>query len=290
MKSIFESFVDIDKNTSYNRRYATENNTLNGGVTFDYSGLKRLLLGRYNLFGLNLNFTQMLNYNGQSENNHITDFDSTVKRYISNTRLSNLNKRELLEYIPSLGISKNIGKYTDKYYPSLNMHVKLSDEFKSDRNSSSIANRNLNRSFQFFRYDGNLSYSYNRQRKYSYYMSLGYQKRFQYPSIDQLYTVVDDINVYDTRVGNAFLRNTIQHAFNGNSNFHTQKPESVYSVNGGISGGFSRSINPVVDSVINDPSGRRVSYYTNADKSSNVNVNYSFNVFRKINKNGLIER
>jgi hypothetical protein len=41
----------------------------------------------------------------------------------------------------------------------------------------------------------------------------------------------------------------------------------------------------VTDSIVNDPSGKRMYYYTNADKSNNINLNYSFNISRKINKN-----
>lgn len=287
VKSIFQSLVDLSKNISYDRHYATDNHTVNLGGSFDYSGFKRLILGRYNLFGINLNFTQRLNYSSQSDDNRVTDFDSTAKSYITNPKLTNLNERELFEYTPSLALSKNINKSTDVYYRSINMQVRLLDEFKTDKNFSSIAKRNLNRSFQFFRYEGNVNYNYTKQRKYHYYISMGYMKNFQYPSIDQLYTVVDDINVYDTRIGNPFLRNRINHTFNLNSNFNTQKPEAIYSVNGNIGGGYTRSVNPVVDSTINDPSGRRISYFTNGDKSSNLNVNYNINISRKLKKNSL---
>ncbi|GEO10795.1 TonB-dependent receptor [Segetibacter aerophilus] len=287
VKSVFQSFVDANKNTSYNRHYTTDNNSKNIGGSIDYLGFKRLLLGRYNLFGINLNFTQRLNYNSQSDDNQVTDFDSTVKRYIINSRISNVNKRELFEYTPSLSLSKNFNKYSDVYYRSVNIQLRLIDEFKTDNNSSTIVQRNLDRSFQFFRYEGNINYNYTKQRKYYYYVSAGYSKNFQYAPVDQLYTVVDDINVYDTRVGNAFLQNRINHTFSLNSNFNTQKPEAIYSVNGSVGGSYTRSLNPVVDSTINDPSGRRISYHTNADKSSNLNLNYNFNISRKVKKNNL---
>ena len=287
VKSLFQSFVDTSQNTSYNRHYSTVDNTVNAGGTFEYSGLKRLLLGRYNLFGITLNFTQRLNYSSQSDNSQVTDFDTTLKKYFTNTNLSNNNKREQFEYTPALGITKNINRYTGKYYRSLTMQLRFLDEIKTDKNFSTIAERNLNRSFQFFRYEGNITYSYTKQRIYNYYFTAGYLKSFQPPSIDQLYTIVDDINVYDTRRGNAFLRNRINHTFNVNGNFNTQKPESKYYVRMNIGGSYNRSLNPVADSIINDPSGRRISYYINADKSTNLNTNYSFNISRKFNKNDL---
>ena len=287
VKSVFESLVDISKNTSFNRHYATNNNTINLEGTVDYSGFKRLLFGRYNLFGVNLNFGQWINYISQTDKNRVTDFDSTAKVYINNRQLTNENKRELFEYTPSLALSKNIFKYTDVYYRSINVEVKLLDDIKNDKNSSSIAQRNLNRSFQFLRYEGNVNYQYSKQQKYQYNASANYIKNFEYPSIDQLYTIVDDINVYNIRIGNPLLRNKINHTININSNFNTQKPQSVYSINANIGGGYNKSLNPVADSTINDSSGRRISYYINADKSSNLNLNYNFNISRKLKKNTL---
>jgi hypothetical protein len=287
VRSVFESLVDASKNTLYNRHYDANTNSVNIGGSFDYSGFKRLLLRRYNLFGINLSLTQRFNYSQATDNNGVTDYDSTAKRYVNNDKLTNQNKRELVEYTPSITLSKNFSKYSDVYYRSVNIQVKLLDDLKTDKNVSSIAQRNLDRSFQFFRYEGNVSYQYQKQKKYQYNTSINYTKNFEYPLIDQLYTVVDDINVYNTRIGNPFLRNKINHILRINGYFNTQKPESVYSVNGNIDGTYTRSLDPVVDSTINDPSGRRISYYINADKSSSVNVNYNFNISRKLNKNSV---
>ncbi len=287
VKSNFQSLVDLSKNTLYNRHYSSRDNTINLGGSMDYSGIKRLLFRRFNLFGINLNLSQRLNYISQTEDDQIADYDSTAKRYITNNKLTNINKRELVEYTPSLALSKSISKYSDVFYRNLNMQVRFLNEFKADKNTSSINERNIARSFEFFRYEGNVTYSYTKQRKYNYYMNMGYNKNFDYPSIDQLYTIVDDINVYDTRIGNAFLLNRINNTYTINGNFNTQKPNAVYAVNSNFNAGYTKATNPVVDSTINDPSGRRVSYFTNADESSNKYLNYSFRISRKIKKNSL---
>jgi hypothetical protein len=287
VRSVFQSFVDMSKNTSYNRHYDVNNKSIVAGGTLDYSGFKRLVLGRYNLFGINLNFSQRVNYSRLTDNNFVSDYDSTTKQHVANGNLSNNNTRELFEYTPSLALSKSIFKYTQIFYRSMNMQFKLLNDIKSDKNTSSITERNLARPFQFLRYEGSMNYSYQKQKKYQYNTSVSYIKNFDYPSIDQLYTIVDDINVYNTRIGNPRLRNRINHTINVNSNFNTQKPEAIYSVNANIGGNCTRSLNPVTDSTINDPSGRRISYYINADESSNLNVNYNFNVSRKLKKNSI---
>lgn len=287
MISVFQSFTDMSKNTSNNRHYATNSQSLNIEGNLDYSGFKRLLLGRYNLFGINLSLTQWFNYTRISDNSMVSDYDSTSGLYVVNGDLSNSNKREIIELSPSLSISKSFFKYSEAYYRSISMHIKLLDDFKTDKNTSSIFKRNLDRSFQFFRYEGNFSFQSYKRDKYRYHTEIFYAKHFEYPSIDRLYTIVDDINVYDIRIGNPYLRNSINHTVNLNAGFNIENPKSVYSINGNISGGYALSLDPVTDSIINDFSGKRTYYYTNADKTNNKSLNYNFNISRKLKKSSL---
>jgi len=285
--SEFKSLTDASKNAYNNRHYATSNQNLNITGNFEYTGFKRMLLGRYNLFGCTLSLDQWFNYTRLTDNTVVTDYDTTVKLHNLNAGLSNFNKREVFEYTPSLIMSKYFWRYHDAWNHSLNVQFKLLDDFKTDKNTSSFENRNLNRSFRFLRYEGNLWYQYTKRDKYRYFGSANYSKTMDYPSIDRLYTIVDDINAYEIRMGNPNLRNSINHAVNLNASFNTENKNSLYAVNGNIGGRYYLTLDPVTDSTINDPSGKRIYYYTNANRSRNVNLNYSFNISRKINKNNL---
>lgn len=285
--SLFQSLTDPGKNTFYNRRYATNNESVNIGGVADYAGFKRMLLRRYSLFGITLSLSQWLNYSRSSDNTSVSDYDSASRQYKTNGSLSNYNRRQIFEYSPALVFSKGFFKWSDKYYRNINVQLRLLEDIKTDQNLSSFAKRNLDRSFRFFRYEGNLGFQRQQREKYQYYLSLGYTKNFQYPTIDQLYTIVDDINAYDIRIGNPGLRNTVLHRFNFNGNFNTQNPKAAYSFNGNVGGGYNRSLHPVTDSVINDPSGKRISYFINADGSSSLNFNYNLNVSRRLKKSNL---
>jgi hypothetical protein len=287
VQTVFESFTNSSKNTTFNRRYESKNQSQNIGSRLDYAGIKRLLLGRYNLFGINMSFTQEFNYNRQSDHSTVNDFDSVTRKFSRNTNLSNRNERELMEYTPAFGLTKNFHKWDEAFFRNLNFNFRVLNEFEKEKNISSIAKRNLTRSFSFLRYEGSASFNHQQREKYQLGMSLNYGRNYTYPSVDMLYTIVDDINVYETRFGNPFLRNRINNNYNINANFNTQNPKSVYSLNAHIGGGYTRSVNPVADSVINDPSGKRFSYFVNADESNNMNLNYNFNISRKFNKNNL---
>jgi hypothetical protein len=287
VQTIFQSFTDANKNTSYNRRYATNNNTINLGGTLDYTGFKRMLLGRYNLFGVDLRLAQRINYTRTFDNSRVHDYDSAAKQYNINNSLSNRNKKEVFEYEPSLILSKSFYKSGSSHYRNIYVQAKVSEDIKTEKNLSSLVKRNLDRGFHFFRYEGNLSYSYQRQQKFNSYWTVSYIKNFEYPSIDQLYTIVDDINVYDIRIGNAGLKNRSDHRLNLNGNFNTQNPKSAYSINSNINGSYTHLVNSVSDSIVNDFSGKRTSYYINADKSNSLFLNYSFNISRRLKKSNL---
>lgn len=287
MESHFNSFTDPSQNNTIRRHYSSDNDYLTIGGNLDYSGFKRLLLGRFNLFGAGLNFTQSFNYSSQSDNSRVSDYDSVSKQYILNGGLSNRNKREITEYTPAISLNRNFSRYLESHSRSLYMQVRWLNDFKSDKNSSSIAQRNINRNFHFMRVEGSVGYQYQKRNKYRYNSSFNYTKRYDYPSIDELYTLVDSINVYNIRIGNPNLKNTRLHALNFYTNFNTENPKSPYTVTGGLSSGYMLSVDPITDSVINDYSGKRASYAVNAGNSNTLYANYNFSISRKLNKNSI---
>ncbi|HUC80707.1 MAG TPA: carboxypeptidase regulatory-like domain-containing protein [Flavisolibacter sp.] len=287
MQSRFLSYIDQSKNTSYNRRYNSAEESVGLTANLDYSGFKRFLLGRYNFFGINLGFNNLVTYNRVAARVNVSDFDSINKIFVANGSISNSNRREVFEYSPSLSLSKNFSAWSQRFHRSLYVQFKLVQDLKTEKNQSSFAKRNLDRSFQFLRYEANMGYNYTREEKYQSNFSVNYSKSFDYPSVDQLYTIIDDINAYEIRVGNPALRNWVNHRGSFNGNFYTQNSKSPYSINGFINGSYTLAVNPVTDSLINDPSGKRVSYFTNADNSKQVNIGYGLNVSRRFNKNSL---
>jgi hypothetical protein len=285
--SVFKSMTVNNKDTSYNRRYANSSESFFARANINYGGFKRLVFGRYSAGRINLNFTQDLNYSSSTNHAVVTDFDSSSKNYLANKNLTNNNSRQTMGYNPTLSLSKSTTKSRPFAYSGFNFQARLAGDFRSEKNASTIAQRNLDRSFQFFRYDAGVSYIRSNQKKYNFNTSLNYSKSFDYPSIDVLYTIVDDINVYNTIIGNPNLKNRTNHNLNLYSNFNTQNPQSPYSINFNINAGYNLSENAVTDSVINTAAGKRISYYINADQSRNLNLAYTFNIAKKMQKNNL---
>ncbi|MCH5600191.1 TonB-dependent receptor [Niabella ginsengisoli] len=284
VNSVFKSYINSDDDTAYNRNYNNNNANLNLSANASYEGLKRLLLGRYNLFGISLSFDQWFNYNKSNNKQNVFDFDTLSGNYIINSKLTNTNLNEKIEYTPSLRLGKSIFKWKDSYYYNFYSNVNIVEDIKQDRNTSSIDIRNLSRSFAFFRYEGNLGYYYQKREKLSYNVSANYRKNYGYPDIDQLYTITDGLDVFNVRIGNPNLKNQVNHTYSIYGNFNTQKPKSKYALNGNLNGSFLKSLNPVTDSLINDSSGKRFYYYINAPESRSFNMSYNLNLTRNLKK------
>ncbi len=287
VKSNFTSFINSNDDTSYNRNYTDNRTNFRVGAGLSYSGLKRLLLGRYNLFGLNLRFDQRINYTKATNDQKVFDYNGNAGKYEINNRLTNNNQNQKLDYTPTLAINKSLFKWKGAYYHNFFAGISFSQDFKMDNNTSSFAVRNLSRHFSFFRYQGNLSYNYNRREKYSFNVNAGYDKNFEYAGIDQLYTITDSVDVFNVRIGNPFLKNRVNHNFNFGGNINTQNPKSDYSFQANINGNYVKSLNPFSDSVINDRSGKRIYYYINAPERNYFNLNYNVNISRRIKKSNL---
>jgi hypothetical protein len=285
--SVFKSMTVNNKDTSYNRLYLNNNQTIATRANLVYGGFRRLLFGRYNLGGIDLRLEQAFNYTQTNSNSHVSDYDSSSKKYTDNKNLSNDNNKKTVGYVPALSLTKSFSKSSSFIYRNIYLQAKIMEDIKSEKNVSTIAWRNLNRVMNFFKYEAALNFNKFNTKKYNYNASLNYNKNFDYPSIDALYTIVDDINAYSITVGNPALKNTVTHNLNLNGNFNTQNQQSPYAINANFNAGYNQSQNPVTDSVINAPSGKRNSYYINADRSKNMYMNYSFNISKRIKKNTL---
>lgn len=285
--SVFKSFTVNNKDTAYNRLYQNDNTNIGLRANLNYGGLRRLLFGRYNLGGIDLRLEQTFSLNQANSNATVSDFDSASKNFVVNKNLTNENKRKTMGYIPSLSLSKSFQKNRINIYRSINIQAKIMEDIRWEDNQSSIAWRNLNRQMQFLRYEGGINFNRFNSRKNNYNVSLNYNKNFDYPSIDALYTIVDDINAYNITVGNPNLKNTITHNLNLNGNFNTQNQQSPYGINAFFGANYNLSKNPVSDSIINAISGKRITYYINADQGKNLNLNYNVNISKRMKKNTL---
>ncbi|RYY46347.1 MAG: hypothetical protein EOO06_14725 [Chitinophagaceae bacterium] len=285
--SRFDSYTNNSSDTSYNRRYNNDQESIGMNLSLSYQGLRRLLFRRFALFGVELTLEQTLFLNNNTRNSVVADYDSATDKFVSNNRLSNDNKLQTLRYTPTVALRKSFNKWNAKFSRNISLSLRLGQAITKEINQSSFQVRNVDRSFAFFTPGGNVNYNYFKQQKFAYNLSIGYNRSFTYPSVDQLYTITDSINVYSVRFGNPFLKNTRNDNASINFSFNRRQPKAKYEVGMSLGGNINFRTNPVADSVINEASGKRRLYYINADDGRNINANYSANIARKIRKNSI---
>lgn len=286
-ESIFDSYINPAADTNFNRLYINNSESVNLNLNFSYLGLRRLLFRRFNFFGIDLGMTQGFSYDKNESRTVVNDYDSATEKFMVNNGLSNNNKLATMRYTPGLSLQKTFNKWSARFSRSLSVTLRLSQSIRNEKNSSSLAYRNAERSFSFFTPSVNFNYNYGIRDRFMYNLSMGYNRNFTYPAIDQLYTITDSINVYSVRFGNPNLKNTRADNMNFNFSVGKRKPKAKYDLNASVSGNLVYKSDPVADSVINETSGKRLLYYINADNGVDVNLAYSANISRKFRKNSV---
>ncbi len=284
-------------NTTIKRRYDKQSNSTNFNGTIGYNGLKRLLFGRFNLFGIDISTNQNVTYRKQEDENNVFDIDANQKenanRYLTYTEASSS-----FQYVPSLSLNKSFNKWSSKKYNYYGIRASVNKQFIEENNQSSRGNRNIDRSFAFTRVNAGVSYSRQVTELYRLNGSLNYDNSFGYPSIDQIAPVVDSLNLYYLYKGGFNLVNTKNHNYSANIGYSTNNPKKPTQFSVNINGAFNNVLRPFVDSTVNlrDTArvngvdsvylnGKQVRYTINGNKRYYSYISYNASFSRKIKGN-----
>ncbi|MFT3979514.1 MAG: TonB-dependent receptor [Ferruginibacter sp.] len=284
VRSIFDSYTDPTADTSYNRLYNNVSDNVNASFNINYLGLRRLLFRRFGFFGISINLLQNLSFNQVNSNATVSDYDSTAHQYLLNNGLSNHNRIQTIATNPGLSLQKSFNKWTSGFNRNVNLSFRFAQNIKKEINESSVSYRNLTRSFSFFTPSAGIGYRYNKKDAYNYNINANYSRNYSNPTLDQLYPIVDSINLYSIRIGNPALKNTATDNLSINLDYNRQKPKAKFDFNMSGSAAMNFFSKQIVDSVINDVSGKRTIYYVNTDGNRNYSVNYAANLIKKIKK------
>jgi hypothetical protein len=286
------------QNTSIKRHSIKQTGSTSFNSTLNYSGLKRLLLGRFNLFGIDISTSHNVTYQKNEEDNKVFDIDASQKEK-SNNYLTYNETAATFQYVPSLSLNKNFNKWSSRKSIFYGFRTSVNKQFIEEENISSRTNRNINRSFSFLRFNAGANYSRQVTDGYRINGNLNYENGYGYPSINQIAPVVDSINLYSLYKGGLNLVNSKNDNLNASLSFSTISPKkpSQFSVN--INGSFSNVLNPFADSTLNlrdttkdinglDSAylnGKQVRYTVNGNRRYNSYIGYNTSFSRKIKGN-----
>lgn len=282
------------QNTTIKRHTLKQTNSTVFNTLLGYSGLKRLLLGRFNLFGIDLSTNHNIMYQKNEDNTQVYDIDANQKEN-TNKYLTYNETVSTLQYIPTLSLSKNLYKWSSRRSRYLSFRSGLNNQFIKEENMSSRANRNINRSFSFLRFNAGVNFSNQVTDAFRLNGNLSYENGYAYPTINQIAPVVDSSNLYSLYKGGLNLVNSKTHTLSGNMNFSTNNIKKPTQFTANINASFNDVSMPFADSTLNlrdtvkvngiDSvylNGKQVRYTVNGNRRYNSYINYNTSFSRKI--------
>ncbi|MBP6024011.1 TonB-dependent receptor [Ferruginibacter sp.] len=286
------------QNTVIKRHSVKQTGNTSFNSTLNYNGLKRLLLGRFNLFGIDISTSHNISYQKNEDENDVFDIDASQKEN-SNRYLTYNETASTFQYVPSLALNKYFNKWSSRKSSFYGFRTAVNKQFIQEENVSSRLNRNINRSFSFFRFNAGANYSHQVTDGYRLNGNLNYENGYGYPSINQIAPVVDSMNLYSLYKGGLNLVNSKSHNLNASINFSTISPKKPSQFSAGINGSINNVLKPYADSTVNlrdttkdinglDSAylnGKQVRYTINGNKRYNSYIGYNASFSRKIKGN-----
>lgn len=287
----FESIADPSKSNYFDRLFDNNSSNFNTSLSFGYNALKRLLLGNFNLWDVNITFNNNLSLGKSSLNNSASDFDTLNHHYTPNAYLTYTNEVDRLEDNPSIRISKNFTKnLSDRYSRYINISANLNGQLLSEKNTSDISYRNLNRDFAFFMPAFTFDYNYRKSRKYEISMNLNQTNSAGIPGIDQLYPIIDSTNQYAITLGNPNLKPYYSNNLDFRFDYRKQRNQEKNELNFGLSFRAGQVQNGITDSSLYHSDGTREIYLINiATGGKNMSAGFNINTSFKLKKNNMLQ-
>ncbi|MBO9592447.1 MAG: hypothetical protein J7599_06010 [Niabella sp.] len=287
----YESLVDSIYTNTIDRKYNNKNKNYNANIGLNYDGFRQFLFGIYNFFNINMSLINNINFSRSEQDAAAFDFDGPNNQYVVNRQLTNTNTLTNFSYNPALNFNKSFNKSVwGKYYYWLNFGMDLRYQFQTQKNESSVLNRNIDRSINAFVPSLNANFNYQKENAFRIYSYLWANTNTQLPSIDQLYPIVDTTERYNVISGNPFLKTSRVQYLNYNFDISRAKPNSKSNYGARLGFNFNNTRRAIGDSLVYlpDSSGRSIRHLINVDYQRNLSANLNLNFSHNINKKSTI--
>ncbi|WP_300602871.1 hypothetical protein [Niabella sp.] len=287
----YESLVDSIYTNTIDRKYNNKNKSYNANIGLNYDGFRQFLFGIYNFFNINMSLINNISFSRNEQDAAAFDLDKPNNQYVINRQLTNTNTLTNFSYNPALNFNKSFNKSVwGKYYYWLSFGLDLRYQFQTQKNESSILNRNIDRSMNTFLPSLNANFNYQKENAFRIYSYLWANTSTQLPSIDQLYPIIDTTERYNIIAGNPFLKASKVQYMNYNFDISRARPNSKSNYGVRLGFNFNNTHNAIGDSLIylRDSSGRSIRHLINVGYQRNLSANLNLNFSHNINKKSTI--
>ncbi|SKB72145.1 CarboxypepD_reg-like domain-containing protein [Sphingobacterium nematocida] len=188
-------------------------------------------------FNLDLNASRMGLEIGSNIRYYSTTTDNLVNDQIVNTPtenkdLSHVSNFSLWQYEPRISYRYNIKSKNlyGRMSSNLSLNLKLAARLYRDDNRSNLDYRNLALSYTSILPEASLNYNYNKNNQFFWPVSISYNFNEEYPLLDRMRPIYDDINpAYRYYGSTTLLEKTGIHSFGLNTSYR-QSRQNGYDI------------------------------------------------------------
>lgn len=273
----FVSFTDPTQNKYFDRRYANKNDDTKQHLYMNLGDLAEGFFAHKGVMNrVNIEVKNNLDVNLHHEDNNVQDKDTLSGNYLINPYLTNSMKTTVVDERPALVLGKTFDKYlANRYIRSLNINFNAEAQFFHQNNSSDHSFQNFNSDYRRFIPSAGISYHNNQFGDFEDTYSLNFASSVKYPSVQQLYPLVDSANQYNIQQGNPNLMPAANKTIGFTFKHINRQTKNTFNYDLSISAGITN--NSFADSSITDNTGRYTHYTVNAGESKNLDISGNLN-------------
>jgi len=265
----FVTFINPSMNSYYNRIYNDKQNNISQILDAKLNDFSNLFFDYRSSFAIGLE--NNIKITSQNFHSNVRDLDTAINDYLPNEVLSVNRNYTVLDDRPGINISKSFFKLlTGRFQKMAKISASIQAQIYDQKSVSDHAFQDFNKNYQKFIPKASFTYSNQQFGHFSDQWYLGFESSYVYPTIDQLYPIVDFSNIYYIQTGNPFLKPSHKNELSFSFHHTSLKPKNTieYSFNataGIINNGFAYSTNT-------DSSGRSTYSFVNLNGFKYANV------------------
>ncbi|WP_143305762.1 TonB-dependent receptor [Chitinophaga vietnamensis] len=282
----FTSVIDPLNNRKFDRLYKKSSDDVKQHLSLSLGDISGLLFGNRGFMGISMTLQNALKVDIHKENNLVKNRDTITGNYKIDAYLSNRNKLTIVNEMPTLAISRVFTRgLVNRYEKILFLGLDARAQFYHQQNSSIQPFQNFIRRYQRFIPSASISYTNSHYGNYEDNYRLNFSTENKYPTVEQLYPLVDSINQYYIQQGNSRLKEATERKISFSMQHSSQQRENTFKYDLNIAVGIIND--NLSDSSIIDNLGRSVHYTINAGDSRYLSISGTVSKAFKFEKNQL---
>ncbi len=273
----FISLADPTENMLFDRIYDNKYNDTKQHLDFGLENVLAGLVPYHSLLGrIRLRVQNNLDVSMQHQINDVKDRKPALENYLVNPFLTNNMRTTFINERPGLVIGRDFQRsLSGRYVQSLNLRFNAGAQIVYQQNTSTQEFQRFSKNYRDFIPKASIAYTNNQLGDFEDSYNLNFATTVDYPSVQQLFPLVDTSNPYYIFRGNPNLQPATSRTVSFDFRHISRKAKNTFNFD--LRAQASVTGNSFSDSVITSITGSNTYYSVNASGRKALNLNGNLN-------------